>query len=76
MARMVEGATTRISTMSKKEKPQRDNPSGSSPVKRIAIVGLPNTGKSGVLGNMSKNIRERSRTVIFCERTEKGKEII
>ncbi len=39
--------------MSKKEKPKRDNSSGSAPAKKIAIVGLPNTGKSQVFNNLT-----------------------
>ena len=39
--------------MSKKEKPKRDNSSGPAPAKKIAIVGLPNTGKSQVFNNLT-----------------------
>ena len=39
--------------MSKKEKAKRDNSSSSRPVKKIAIVGLPNTGKSQVFNNLT-----------------------
>ncbi|MHC4172433.1 MAG: ferrous iron transport protein B [Planctomycetota bacterium] len=39
--------------MVKSEKPKRDNLSGSPPVKKIAIVGLPNTGKSQVFNNLT-----------------------
>ena len=39
--------------MSKKEKPKIDNSSGSAPAKKIAIVGLPNTGKSQVFNNLT-----------------------
>lgn len=39
--------------MSKKHKIKRDNSSSSSQVKKIAIVGLPNTGKSQVFNNLT-----------------------
>jgi len=53
MAGMVEPAATTISTMSKKEKPKRGSSSGSAPAQKIAIVGLPNTGKSQVFNNLT-----------------------
>jgi len=39
--------------MSGKRKAKKDNSSGSRPLKRIAIVGLPNTGKSQVFNNLT-----------------------
>lgn len=40
--------------MSQKRKVKRDNSSSSRPpVKKIAIVGLPNTGKSQVFNNLT-----------------------
>jgi len=41
------------SLMSGKRKAKKDNSSGSRPLKRIAIVGLPNTGKSQVFNNLT-----------------------
>jgi ferrous iron transport protein B len=40
-------------TISRKEKAKRDNSSGSVPVRKIAIVGLPNTGKSQIFNNLT-----------------------
>jgi len=39
--------------MSKKQKVKTDNSGSSRPVKKIAIVGLPNTGKSQVFNNLT-----------------------
>jgi len=39
--------------MSQKRKVKRDNSSSSRPVKKLAIVGLPNTGKSQVFNNLT-----------------------
>ena len=39
--------------MSERDKAKKDNSSGSRPVKKIAIVGLPNTGKSQVFNNLT-----------------------
>ena len=39
--------------MSKKQKAKTDNSGSSRPVKKIAIVGLPNTGKSQVFNNLT-----------------------
>lgn len=39
--------------MNAKKKSKRDNSRGSGPVRKIAIVGLPNTGKSQVFNNLT-----------------------
>ena len=39
--------------MSKKQKTKTDNSGSSRPVKKIAIIGLPNTGKSQVFNNLT-----------------------
>ncbi|MHC4175503.1 MAG: FeoB small GTPase domain-containing protein, partial [Planctomycetota bacterium] len=39
--------------MSEKNKARKGNSSSSRPVKKIAIVGLPNTGKSQVFNNLT-----------------------
>ena len=39
--------------MSEKKKSKRDHSSGSGPARKIAIVGLPNTGKSQVFNNLT-----------------------
>jgi len=50
---MINANTDQSGTMSKRERDKRDNSSCSAPAKKIAIVGLPNTGKSQVFNNLT-----------------------